>query len=222
MRNLKKFCTFLHLSLWPAPLHPRRRSPPQKHRPRRPLRRPRPRRSHSRLRLRRLARSCARFRITAVSLRRRRAKPRKTARTFRAYPALRAAASPENTESDILRIDGEYIYTLTDKNLTIFHLSGEAGGAYFHHAGRYRLSAASEICPGRSFAGSERTPLALFLSRLTARRSPDDVYGYESLGAMCYSSGCRRRRFGITTFPIRTRLCSSRAPVRAAYTPMRG
>ena len=42
--------------------------------------------------------------------------------------ALRAAASPEElTESDILRVDGEYIYTLTDKNLTIFHLSGEAG-----------------------------------------------------------------------------------------------
>ena len=42
--------------------------------------------------------------------------------------ALRAAASPEDlTESDILCVDGEYIYTLTDKNLTIFHLSGVAG-----------------------------------------------------------------------------------------------
>ena len=100
--------------------------------------------------------------------------------------ALRAAASPENiTESDILRIDGEYIYTLTDKNLTIFHLSGEAGELISTTPVGTAWSSSGD--GSGSFAGSERTPLALFLrgSRLAVLL---DVYGYESFGGeMRYS-----------------------------------
>ena len=128
--------------------------------------------------------------------------------------ALRAAASPEElTESDILRVDGEYIYTLTDKNLTIFHLSGEAGELISHYAGRYRLEQLRRRF--RQFAGSERTPLALFLrgSRLAVLLT---CTATRASGARC---AIRNMPASIsTTFPIRTRLCSSRAPVRAAYT----
>lgn len=100
--------------------------------------------------------------------------------------ALRAAASPEDlTESDILRVDGEYIYTLTDKNLTIFHLSGEAGELISTTPVGTAWSSSGD--GSGSFAGSERTPLALFLrgSRLAVLL---DVYGYESFGGeMRYS-----------------------------------
>ena len=50
------------------------------------------------------------------------------AETPEASSATRCAASFRNlTESDILRVDGEFIYALSDKDLTIFRLSGEAG-----------------------------------------------------------------------------------------------
>ena len=100
--------------------------------------------------------------------------------------ALRAAASPEDlTESDILCVDGEYIYTLTDKNLTIFHLSGVAGELISTTPVGTAWSNSGD--GSGSFAGSERTPLALFLrgSRLAVLL---DVYGYESFGGeMRYS-----------------------------------
>ena len=100
--------------------------------------------------------------------------------------ALRAASSPEDlTESDILRVDGEYIYTLTDKNLTIFHLSGEAGELISTTPVGNDWSSSGD--GSGSVAGSERTPLALFLrgSRLAVLL---DVYGYESFGGeMRYS-----------------------------------
>ena len=100
--------------------------------------------------------------------------------------ALRAAASPDElTESDILRVDGEYIYTLTDKNLTIFHLSGEAGELISTTPVGTAWSSSGD--GSGNFAGSERTPLALFLrgSRLAVLL---DVYGYDSFGGeMRYS-----------------------------------
>ena len=181
MRNLKKFlivCTFSSLWLfWPAALpHPRRRSPPQKHRPRRPLRRPRPRRSHSRLRLRRIARSCARFRIMAgVFSAVQESKAEEDGADVPAYSsALRAAASPEDlTESDILRVDGEYIYTLTDKNLTIFHLSGEAGELISTTPVGTAWSSSGD---GSGSSCRKRThPARAVPSRLTARRSPGRI-----------------------------------------------
>ena len=122
--------------------------------------------------------------------------------------ALRAAASPENiTESDILRVDGEYIYTLTDKNLTIFHLSGVAG----------------ELI--------STTPVGTALPEANVRRSRCSFAAHGSpFFWTCTATRASRARCAIrnmsasisTTFPIRTRLCSSRAPVKAAYTPMRG
>lgn len=88
--------------------------------------------------------------------------------------ALRAAASPDDlTESDILRVDGEYIYTLTDKNLTIFHLSGEAGelisttpvGTAWSSSG----DGFRQLCRKRTH------PARAVPSRLTARRSPGRI-----------------------------------------------
>lgn len=101
--------------------------------------------------------------------------------TLETASALSAAASFHDlTESDILRVDGEYIYALSDKNLTIFRLSGEAGELISTTpAGTAWSSSGSD---SGSFTGSERTPLALFLrgSRLAVLL---DVYGYESIGS---------------------------------------
>ena len=95
--------------------------------------------------------------------------------------ALRCAMLLQNlTESDILRVDGEYIYALSDKDLSIFRLSGEAGELVSTTpVGTAWSSSGSD---SGSFTGSERTPLALFLrgSRLAVLL---DVYGYESFGS---------------------------------------
>ena len=95
--------------------------------------------------------------------------------------AMLAAVSLQDlTERDILRVDGEYIYALSDKNLTIFRLSGEAGELISTTpVGTAWSSSGSD---SGSFTGSERTPLALFLhgSRLAVLL---DVYGYESAGS---------------------------------------
>ena len=111
----------------------------------------------------------------------RRVKPWETARTFRRIPPRCAPQRRRRIlrKSDILRVDGEYIYTLTDKNLTIFHLSGEAGelisttpvGTAWSSLRRFR-----QLCRKRTWL-----PLALFLrgSRLAVLL---DVYGYESFG----------------------------------------
>ncbi len=100
--------------------------------------------------------------------------------------ALRAAASFNDLEeSDILRVDGEYIYALSDKNLTIFRVSGEAGELISTTLVGTAWSSSGN--GSGSFTGSERTPLALFLrgSRLAVVL---DVYGYESTGSeMLYS-----------------------------------
>ena len=95
--------------------------------------------------------------------------------------ALSAAASFHDlAESDILRVDGEYIYALSDKTLTIFRLSGEAGELI--SATPVGTAWSSSGSDSGSFTGSERTPLALFLrgSRLAVLL---DVYGYESAGS---------------------------------------
>lgn len=95
--------------------------------------------------------------------------------------ALRAAASFRDlAASDILRVDGEYIYALSDKNLTIFRLSGEAGELISTTPVGTAWSSSGNDSGG--FAGSERTPLAIFLrgSRLAVLL---DVYGYESAGS---------------------------------------
>lgn len=101
--------------------------------------------------------------------------------TLETASALSAAASFHDlTESDILRVDGEYIYVLSDKNLTIFRLSGEAGELISTTpVGTAWSSFGSD---SGTFTGSERTPLALFLrgSRLAVLL---DVYGYESIGS---------------------------------------
>ncbi len=89
------------------------------------------------------------------------------------------------TASDILRVDGEYIYALSDKNLTIFRLSGEAGELISTiPVGTAWSSSGSD---SGAFTGSERTPLALFLrgSRLAVLL---DVYGYESVGSEIHYS----------------------------------
>lgn len=100
--------------------------------------------------------------------------------------ALSAAASFHDlAESDILRVDGEYIYALSDKTLTIFRLSGEAGELVSTTpVGTAWSSSGSD---SGSFTGSERTPLALFLrgSRLAVLL---DVYGYESFGSEIHYS----------------------------------
>ena len=101
--------------------------------------------------------------------------------TLETASALSAAVSFHDlTESDILRVDGEYIYALSDKNLTIFRLSGEAGELISTTpVGTAWSSSGSD---SGTFTGSERTPLALFLrgSRLAVLL---DVYGYESIGS---------------------------------------
>lgn len=106
--------------------------------------------------------------------------------TLETASALSAAASFHDlTESDILRVDGEYIYALSDKNLTIFRLSGEAGELISTTpVGTAWSSFGSD---SGTFTGSERTPLALFLrgSRLAVLL---DVYGYESFGSEIHYS----------------------------------
>ena len=95
--------------------------------------------------------------------------------------ATRCAASFRNlTGSDILRVDGEYIYALSDKDLTIFRLSGEAGELISTTPVGTAWSSSGN--DSGVFTGSERTPLALFLcgSRLAVLL---DVYGYESAGS---------------------------------------
>lgn len=103
------------------------------------------------------------------------------AETPEASSATRCAASFRDlTESDILRVDGEYIYALSDKDLTIFRLSGEAGELI--SATPVGTAWSSSGDDSGTFTGSERTPLALFLrgSRLAVLL---DVYGYESTGS---------------------------------------
>ena len=103
------------------------------------------------------------------------------AETPEASSATRCAASFRNlTESDILRVDGEYIYALSDKDLTIFRLSGEAGELISTTPVGTAWSSSGN--DSGVFTGSERTPLALFLcgSRLAVLL---DVYGYESAGS---------------------------------------
>lgn len=103
------------------------------------------------------------------------------AETPEASSATRCAASFRNlTESDILRVDGEYIYALSDKDLTIFRLSGEAGELISTTPVGTAWSSSGN--DSGIFTGSERTPLALFLrgSRLAVLL---DVYGYESTGS---------------------------------------
>ncbi len=80
-------------------------------------------------------------------------------------------------------MDGEYIYALSDKNLTIFRVSGEAGELI--SATSVGTAWSSSVNGSGGFAGSERTPLALFLhgSRLAVVL---DVYGYESAGSEMY------------------------------------
>ncbi len=106
--------------------------------------------------------------------------------TLETASALSAAASFHDlTESDILHVDGEYIYALSDKNLTIFRLSGEAGELISTTpVGTAWSSSGSD---SGTFTGSERTPLALFLrgSRLAVLL---DVYGYESIGSEIHYS----------------------------------
>lgn len=95
--------------------------------------------------------------------------------------ALRSAAAFSGlTESDVLCIEGEYIYALSDKNLTVFHLSGETGEKISSTpVGSAWSTSESE---SGSFVGSERTPLAIFLhdTRLAVVM---DVYRYESVEA---------------------------------------
>lgn len=104
-----------------------------------------------------------------------------TTETSKTASALSAVASFHDLdESDILRVDGEYIYALSDKDLTIFRLSGEAGELISTTSvGTAWSSSGSDT---GAFTGSERTPLALFLrgSRLAVVL---DVYGYESTGS---------------------------------------
>lgn len=103
------------------------------------------------------------------------------AETPEASSATHCAASFRNlTESDILRVDGEYIYALSDKDLTIFRLSGEAGELISTTPVGTAWSSSGN--DSGVFTGSERTPLALFLcgSRLAVLL---DVYGYESAGS---------------------------------------
>ena len=108
------------------------------------------------------------------------------AKALETASALRAAASFSDLEkNDILRVDGEYIYALSDKNLTIFRVSGEAGELISTTPVGTAWSSSGDA--SGSFTGSERTPLALFLrgSRLAVVL---DVYGYESTGSEIHYS----------------------------------
>lgn len=100
--------------------------------------------------------------------------------------ALRCAQiAGDLTESDALRVDGEYIYALSDKDLTIFRLSGEAGELV--STTRVGTAWSSSSDETGAFTGSEKTPLALFL-RASRLAVVTDVYGYESRGGdMVYS-----------------------------------
>ena len=93
---------------------------------------------------------------------------------------LSAASVSDLTPSDVVCIDGEYIYTLTDKNLTVFRLSGESGELISSTPVGTPWS--SEESSDGTFSGGERTPIALFLrgSRLAVVL---DVYAYDSAGS---------------------------------------
>ena len=94
--------------------------------------------------------------------------------------SVTAACVSDLTLSDVVRINGDYIYTLTEKNLTVFRWNGESGEVISSTPVGSPWSS-DELSVGR-FSGGERTPIALFLHE-THLAVLLDVYAYESVGS---------------------------------------
>ena len=101
--------------------------------------------------------------------------------------SLRCALSDGNlTGSGTVCMSGELVYALSEKDLVIYRLSGETGELLSTTRVGTAWSTTTDDATG-AFTGSEKTPLALFLSG-TRLAVVLDVYGYEgTTGTISYS-----------------------------------
>ena len=92
--------------------------------------------------------------------------------------SISAASVSDVMEGDIVCTDGEYLYAIEDKQLKIFHCSGEEGELVSSVSVGTAWSTDTQE-DGSGFSGSEKTPLAMFVG-LSRAAIVMDVYGYES------------------------------------------
>ncbi len=97
-----------------------------------------------------------------------------------------ALSDGDLTGSGTVCVSGELVYALSEKNLVIYRLSGETGELLSTTRVGTAWSTTTDDATG-AFTGSEKTPLALFLSG-TRLAVVLDVYGYEgTTGTIVYS-----------------------------------